>query len=427
MRLSESVIGDKLRLPLMMTSLYPKIIDKLEFMFYYIGMSDYLDRLAALSANMSLEPAEDADCVFLSGDQHLSRRQEKALNISHALLPNGKRITLLKTLLTSACERNCYYCPFRAGRDFRRASLQPEEMAQAFMTLHRAGVVQGMFLSSGVAGGSKRTQDQILATAEILRLKMQYEGYLHLKLMPGAEYAQIERAMQLADRVSLNLEAPNSHRLAMLAPGKFFFEELLLPLRWADEIRRQQPAHLAWKGRWPSLTTQFVVGAVDDKDVEILATTANLHRQVRLGRAYFSAFHPIADTPFEDRPAVSPLRQLRLYQASFLMRDYGFQFEELPFDADGNLPVSTDPKLLWAQHNLSEAPMEINCAERRDLLRLPGIGPKGADAILRARRKGTIRSAEDLQRIGVNPTRALPFILLDGHRPMLQLSFQLGG
>lgn len=386
-----------------------------------------MEQLAALSAHTSLEPAEDADCTFLSGDQHLSRRQEKALNVSHALLPNGQRIMLLKTLLTSACERNCYYCPFRAGRDFRRASLQPDEMAKAFMTMQRAGVVQGMFLSSSVAGGSRRTQDQILATAEILRLKMQYKGYLHLKLMPGAEYAQVERAMQLADRVSLNLEAPNSDRLALLAPGKVFFEELLQPLRWADEIRRKQPAYLAWKGHWPSLTTQFVVGAVGDRDVEILATTANLHRQIRLGRAYFSAFHPIADTPFEDRPAVSPLRQLRLYQASFLLRDYGFQFEDLPFEVDGNLPAQSDPKLVWAQRNLAETPLEINLAERRELLRLPGIGPKSAEAILRARRKGKLRHAEDLQRIGVNPTRALPFILLDGHRPAQQLTFQLGG
>ncbi|MDI6694487.1 MAG: radical SAM protein [Anaerolineales bacterium] len=404
-----------------------KTIDKTEYMFYHQNMSAYLERLAALSANMSLEPAEDADCTLLSGDQRLSQRQEKALNVSHALLPNGQRIVLLKTLLTSACERNCYYCPFRAGRDFRRASLQPDEMAKAFMTMYRAGVVQGMFLSSGVAGGSLRTQDQILATAEILRLKMHYKGYLHLKLMPGAEYAQVERAMQLADRVSLNLEAPNCVRLALLAPGKDFIEELLQPLRWADEIRRKQPAHLAWKGRWPSLTTQFVVGAVGDKDVEILATTANLHRQVRLGRAYFSAFHPIADTPFEDRPAVSPLRQLRLYQASFLLRDYGFQFEELPFEADGDLPIQADPKLIWAQRNLSEVPLEINLAERRDLLRLPGIGPKSAEAILRARKKGKLRNAEDLRHIGVNPARALPYILLDGHRPAQQLAFQLGG
>lgn len=375
-----------------------------------------MSRLQDLSTHMALEPAEDAECP------KLSPRQQKAINISDALMPNGKRITLLKTLLTSACERNCYYCPFRAGRDFRRATLRPDEMAQAFMSLYRAGIVQGLFLSSGVTGGSLRTQDEILATAEVLRIKQQFKGYVHLKLMPGAEHAQVERAMQLANRVSLNLEAPNTDRLESLAPGKQFLEELIQPLRWVDQIRRNQSAHLGWNGRWPSLSTQFVVGAVGESDLELLSTTDSLYRQLGLGRAYFSAFNPIADTPFEGLPAESPLREMRLYQASFLLRDYGFALEELPFEKGGNLPTSSDPKTVWAEQNLNHLPVEINQAHRSELLRIPGIGPKGADAILRARRLGKLNSLESLRQIGVNPIKARAYILLDGKRPAQQLA-----
>lgn len=377
---------------------------------------DAFNSLQALSSEMTYEPAEDTGCT------QLTTRQQGAVNISHAQLPNGKQIRMLKTLLTSACERNCFYCPFRAGRDFRRVTLSPDEMARAFTTLHRAGVAEGMFLSSGVAGGGLRTQDQMIAVGELLRKKYQYKGYLHLKLMPGAERAQIERTMQLADRVSINLEAPNAMRLSLLAPGKRFMDELLQPLRVADQIRRSQSPHQAWKGRWPSLTTQFVVGAVGENDLEMLASTEDLYRNLRLSRAYYSAFRPISDTPFEHLLPESKTRELRLYQASFLLRDYGFNLEELPFEDGGNLPAGADPKSAWAQANLSEAPLEVNRANRQELLRIPGIGPKSADAILAARRQGSLKGIDDFHRLGINPNRALPYILVDGKRPPRQLA-----
>lgn len=374
-----------------------------------------LEQLGQLAPLMDLEPAEDAGCP-----KFVTSRKEAPI-VSEAVLPGGKRIRLLKSLQTSACERNCYYCPFRAGRDFRRITFKPEEMAHTFMDLHRAGIAQGIFLSSGMVGGSVFTQDKLLATAEILRLKLHYQGYLHLKLMPGAERTQVERAMQLSDRVSLNLEAPNTRRLERLAPGKTFLEELMQPLRWVEEIRRTQPSQLGWKGKWPSTTTQFVVGAVGESDLELLRTTAYLHQRLRLGRAYFSAFRPIHDTPLENLPAESPQREHRLYQASFLLRDYGFQVEDLQFDTELNLPLHTDPKTAWAQTHLAEQPLEINRAVRQDLLRIPGIGPQGADAILAARRQTKINALEELKRIGVNPNRAAPYILLNGRRPPRQL------
>lgn len=382
-----------------------------------------MQRLQMLSAQMELEPAEDSDanpgCRPLRAPN--PARQDDVF-IGHAQLPNGKQIKLLKTLLTSACERNCYYCPFRAGRDFRRATFGPDEFARTFMALYQKNIAEGLFISSGVAGGGRRTQDQLIDTAEILRRKLGFRGYIHLKIMPGAERAQVERAMQLADRVSINLEAPNTDRLQKLAPRKQFTEELLEPLRWIDEIRRARPAYHGWNGRWPSSVTQFVVGAVGDSDLELLHTTDMLYRQLHLRRAYYSAFHPIDDTPLEGQPATAPLRQHRLYQASFLLRDYGFGLEEMPFEQQTqNLPLDSDPKLAWARANLHD-PVEINRAERRDLLRIPGIGPKIADAILHARRETKLRDLSALTRMGLSAKRAAPFILLDGQRPAYQMS-----
>jgi predicted DNA-binding helix-hairpin-helix protein len=288
------------------------------------------------------------------------------------------------------------------------------------MKLYESNMAEGIFLSSGIATGGANTQNKILDTAEILRNKLGFRGYLHLKIMPGAEKGQVLRLMQLADRVSINLEAPNKERLTKLAPKKDFFEELFRPLKWAEEIRQSVPAYKGWNGRWPSTVTQFVAGGSDETDLELLTTTNWLMKNVRLTRAYFSAFSPVRDTPMENKAAVDPLREHRLYQASFLLRDYGFDIEEMPFVQDGNLPLATDPKLAWAQQNLQEKPLEINKAERRELLRLPGIGPKGADAILRARRAGKLRNLAALKRLGIVTTRVAPFILFDGQRPERQ-------
>jgi predicted DNA-binding helix-hairpin-helix protein len=267
-----------------------------------------------------------------------------------------------------------------------------------------------------------RTQDRLIATAEIPRRQFNYTGYLHLKIMPGAERDQVWRAMQLADRISINLEAPNAERLVALAPHKVFGEELLRPLQWAEEILRSKPGHLGWNGRWPSTVTQFVVGAAGESDVEILSTTSYLLKQLRLTRTYFSAFSPVPDTPLENRASENPWREHRLYQASFLLRDYTFEMEEMPFDRDGNLPLDVDPKLAWARANLGEQPIEVNRAERSELLRIPGIGPKGVEAILAARRRGPLRDWRDLEKLGVRAVRAAPFVLLDGRRLPRQLA-----
>jgi len=371
-----------------------------------------LEKLKLLGPPTCFEPAEEMGVRQPSACKH----DDLGGAIHNAVMPNGKRIALLKTMLTSACERDCTYCAFRKGRDFRRATFTPDELACLFMGLYQKGVAEGVFLSSGIAGGGARVQDRIIATAELLRRRYEFSGYIHLKIMPGAEQEQIVAAMRLADRVSVNLEAPNADRLAQLAPHKAFNEELLQRLRWIEEIRRKTP------GRWPSSTTQFVVGAVGESDVELLTTTEFLHRQAGLARAYFSSFAPVPDTPLEDRPPSPSLREHRLYQSSFLVRDYGFTVEELPFETSGNLPLESDPKLAWARRHLAHAPVELNTASRRDLLRVPGIGPKGADKLLRERRRGRLRDLSDLRKLRIAAQRAAPFILLDGRRPVHQLS-----
>jgi predicted DNA-binding helix-hairpin-helix protein len=380
---------------------------------------DAIVRLKALSEQMSFEPAEERNPA---GTPYLDKTENypDAVFVHPAILPNGQKIKLLKTLLSSACERDCYYCPFRAGRDIRRATFQPEEFARLFAMLATKGIAEGVFLSSGMINGGVHTEDKLIDTADILRHKLGFLGYIHLKVMPGSERAQVERAMQLANRVSVNLEAPNTERLARLAPHKQFTEELLQPLKWMDEIRRTQPVYRGWQGHWPSSVTQFVAGGSGESDLELLSATQYLYRHLGLKRTYFSRFNPIPDTPMENEPPTPPIREHRLYQASFLLRDYGFELEELPFEKDGRLPIQRDPKLAWAQRNLVEQPIEINRADRHMLLRVPGIGPKSADTILRARCQTRINDVASLRKLGILAERAAPFLLLDGRRAAYQ-------
>lgn len=375
-----------------------------------------------------IELVDDLARFDQDGEPALTPRQQRgrdylAGSISEVRRPDGP-IRVLKTLQTSACERNCYYCPFRAGRNSTaRVSFTPDELAREVDRMQRAGAVQGLFLSSGIIGGGTKTMDKPLATVELLRRKYEYRGYIHLKIMPGAEQAQIEQAMRLADRVSINLEGANTERLNALAPQKDMRQELLAAMQSVHEIARQLPPVV----KTPSLVTQFVVGPAGESDHELLTGVDWLYRRVGLSRAYYSAFHPVADTPLAGCPATPAIREHRLYQADWLLRFYGFKLAELPFDPAGSLPREVDPKLAWAKAHLSQQPVELNRAGRAELLRVPGIGPQGAAAILRARRQAPLRDLSNLRALGIIPQRAAPFILLNGRRPPYQLSLGFGG
>ncbi len=380
-----------------------------------------IDKLKTLSINMPFESAEDVPAPRndLECRENLSRLEER-FPVTHARLPNGRTIPLLKTMQTSVCERDCNYCCFRSGRETPRASLTPDELADAVVKLSKAGIAKGVFLSSGITRGAIRTQDRIIATAEILRNKYHYQEYIHLKIMPGAEKEQIFRAMQLADRVSINLEGPNEASLKKLAPHKVFFDELLEPLRFIEEIRTNHPPDLAWKNHWPSSCTQFVVGAVGETDLDLLQTTSLLRSNFNISRAYYSRFTPVIHTPFENLPPLNPWREHRLYQAFYLFRDYNFDLEDLQFSQSGNLSLEKDPKLAWAENNLLMNPIEINKAEFGQLLKIPGVGPVTAKKILQIRRQTKIDDVSFLCKLGIPVDRAARFILLNGHKPAFQ-------
>ncbi len=361
--------------------------------------------------------------------------------VSHLTTPWGERKATLKVLQTSACQNNCRYCAFRAGRDLRRAHLAPDELARSFDLMYRAGLVESLFLSSGVMG-TNRTMDEMLATVELVRLKYGFRGYIHLKLLPGAEDAHIERAVALADRVSVNLEAPTPEALAALAPLKRM-DALVGPLRKAAEARRgytspnpspvrggeisrPMPSQGTGDGgdKWGrarlGMSTQFVVGPAGESDRELLFTAQMLYRELRLARAYYSAFSPVRDTPLEDETPTDPQREFRLYQADWLLRTYHFSAEELPFDAAGQLRADVDPKAAWAQQHPERFPVEVNAAPLDDLMRVPGIGPSSARAIAQARRQGKLREIGDLRKLGARADRAAPFVTLAGKRPPYQ-------
>ncbi len=385
-------------------------------------ITDLQDRMRLLSEaaqyDACLEARQPAPFVEPEKRPHLPPGFVPEHHVSH-VNAGGRRMPVLKILQTSACEKNCFYCPFRAGRDFRRASLSPDDLAYAFDQMVRTGLVEGLFLSSGIVG-TARTMDRMIATVELLRHKYGFRGYIHLKLLPSAEPAHIERAIALADRVSVNLEAPNPQRLARLAPHKEFTHSLMETLRHAakmiqDAQRAGRPVARA------GTVTQFVVGPAGESDRELLYTTQSLYDARALTRAYYSAFSPVPDTPLAGVAPTSPLREHRLYQGDFLLRHYGFRAEELVYDETGNLRLDRDPKLAWALAHPEHFPVEVNRAGRFQLLRVPGIGPRAADRILVARRQGTLRDLGQLGRLGVDTRRAAPFILMAGRAPAIQL------
>jgi putative DNA modification/repair radical SAM protein len=330
-------------------------------------------------------------------------------------LPDGRNVFLLKVLLSNVCTNDCRYCVNRAQRSFRRISFRPEELADLFTRLWDQGRVGGLFLSSGVVGSADTTMERMIKVVEILRFKQRFRGYVHLKILPGTSFSLVERAVQLATRVSLNLEAPNQKRLSQIAGQKSFEEDLLLRMKWVQGLIRKTSPRTS-----KSQTTQFVVGAAGESDREILHQTEGLYREMDLARVYFSAFQPISGTPLERQPPTVPLREHRLYQADFLLRRYGFRFGELIFNQVGNLSADADPKMVWALNHPELFPMEVNRAQRSQLLRIPGIGPRSARKIVTMRAKGKFHSMKELRAAGVWVRRAAPFLLIDGRQNAIQ-------
>jgi len=335
-----------------------------------------------------------------------------AHSITRLFRPDGTYFSVFKVLMTDACQYDCLYCVNRAGRSCRRHSFTPDELAATFVDLHERNLVSGLFLSSGVRGAPGEAMAEMLTAVEILREKHRFGGYVHLKVLPGAPYDCVERAVELADRVSVNMEAPTQRALDKLATRKRLSEDIIQRMQWIRRASDRAGPDRLKSGQ----TTQFVVGPAGESDREILSSVVALRRSVGLRRAYFSAFSPVPDTPLEGEPAAPPLRQHRLYQADWLLREYGFALGDICFDEGDSLPHDMDPKVVFAVRNLHLFPLEVNGAAREDLLKVPGVGPRSVARILAARRRSQITSPAELRRLGVTVRRAAPFLLCDGKR-----------
>jgi predicted DNA-binding helix-hairpin-helix protein len=334
-----------------------------------------------------------------------------APSITRLLLPNGGTLAVLKVLMTDACQYRCYYCANRADRRGRRHSFRPEELVTSFMDLHQRGLVSGLFLSSGVRGSAASTMQDMLTAVEALRERHQFRGYVHLKILPGSPYDAVERAVDLADRVSVNIEAPTQKALDHLSSDKALAEDVIKRMHWIKQAAERSGGKLK-----AGQTTQFVVGVAGESDREILNASEGLRRSVGLRRSYFSAFRPIADTPLAGEPPAPPMRQHRLYQADWLLRHYAFDLGDIAFDQAGHLPLALDPKLAFALHHLHEYPVEVNRATRAELLRVPGIGLRSVERILAARQSAKLTSLDDLRALGAVTRRAAPFLLIGGRQ-----------
>ncbi len=334
----------------------------------------------------------------------------------------GKR-RLLRVLMTNACSFNCHYCPMRRDRELPRTLLKPEEVVRIFLDARSRGWADGLFLTTGIPGRPVKVMDDVIQVLELLRHRHDFRGYIHVKVVPGADDAQVDRITALANRVSVNLEAPCGDSLTSIAPEKKF-ETTLVALRRAQRgVLRSREAERAGRpvdsrapGGIAGMTTQFVVGATPDDDRQIIAKSAELYRSGGIHHVHYAAFRPITDTPLEHAPGAPPLREHRLYQADHLMRRYMFSADELVFDKRGNLSLEHDPKVAWAIANPERFPVEVRTATLEELLRVPGIGPLAARRIVERRRSTLIRSLADLRAMGVVTTWAQGFLMINGRR-----------
>ena len=358
----------------------------------------------------------------------------RPLNIRNLRPLPGMRMSLLRVLMTNACSFNCHYCPMRRDRSMPRTLLKPEELVRIFLGALRRGWCEGLFVTTGIPGRPVKVMDDLIEALELLREQHGYRGYIHVKIVPGAEAAQVERITALASRVSLNLEAPSGESLTRIAPEKNL-DTALTTLEQARRVvvaEREAESHgrprdRLHPGGTSGMTMQFVVGATPDSDRSLMGRVSELYARGGIHHAHFSAFRPIRDTPMENVHATPVLREHRLYQADYLMRRYGFAADELVFDEGGNLPLATEPKVAWALAHPERFPVEVRTASRSELVRVPGIGPATARRIVAERGTAILRGLSDLRRLGVVTTRAAGFLTLGGRRlQTMRWSEQLG-
>ena len=356
------------------------------------------------------------------------------LNIRDLRTGPGQRTKLLRVLMTNACSFNCHYCPMRRDRELPRTLVKPEELVRIFLGSVARGWCEGLFITTGIPGRPTHVTDELIKTLELLRLRHRFAGYIHVKLVPGADDAQIERLTSLASRVSLNFEAACGATLAQIAPDKSWsttranFERVRgLVVREREARAHGRPVDPLRPGGASGITMQFVVGATQETDRTLVETVAGFRTDGGVHHPQFSAFRPIARTPMENVAAAPALREHRLYQAAHLLTDYGFSADEVVYQSEGNLALELDPKAAVALAHPERYPVEVLTASYRDLVRVPGIGPGSARRIVAERRTQSFRGLGDLRKLGVLTGRAAGFLTLRGRRlGMARWTQQLG-
>jgi len=338
--------------------------------------------------------------------------------ICHSWTSDGRCVSLLKILMTNSCIYDCAYCVNRRSHDVQRVMLTPAEVAELTIGFYRRNYIEGLFLSTGVVRSPDYTMELLIEAVRSLRQEHRFNGYIHLKLVPGADPLLVQEAGLLADRVSINLELPTREGLTLLAPDKSR-DAVIGPMRQVNSLIVVNRAERQASRKVPRFapagqSTQLIVGATNESDHQIVTLSEQLYRRLDLKRVYYSAFIPVmADTRLPATP-VSPLRrEHRLYQADWLLRYYGFQAHELLDAGTPNLDTDLDPKTGWALRHLALFPVEVNRAEYEVLLRVPGIGVRSAQRIVRARRQGHL-GIDDLALLGVVMKRARYFVTARG-------------
>ncbi len=388
---------------------------------------DHIGQTDKMSLNRKLEILSDAAKYDVScSSSGVGRKGDgtgigntSAAGICHSFSSDGRCISLLKILFTNECIYDCKYCINRRSNDVPRASFTPDEICELTIQFYRRNYIEGLFLSSGIIQSPTYTMELIYEAVYKLRTLYRFQGYIHVKAIPGADPLLVQRLGLLADRMSVNLELPTAEGLKTLAPNKHR-KNILGPMRQIQQgIVQNKEEIVVYKHASAFVpagqSTQMIVGATPESDYHLMMVAENLYKKFDLKRVYYSAFVNVnEDKELPALPGGPPLlREHRLYQADWLLRFYGFEAGELLSEEKPNFNVLLDPKADWALRHLEQFPVEVNRADYQTILRVPGIGVKSAQRIVRARRNGNL-GFDDLKKIGVVLKRALYFITCNG-------------
>ncbi len=376
-------------------------------MFSILSKPDTHQKLQILSEDAQYDLA----CACSSSKEEHRKRTADGKWIYPVTLPNGGNTRLFKTLISNVCNNDCRYCPLRECQDIRRCSLTPEQTADVFLDYLYQKKVFGLFLTSGLIGTADKTMQRLTDTAEILRKKHQFKGFIHLKVIPGSSPAAIEKAVSLASTVSLNIETPGQKHLKQLSDKKDYIKDIIEPIKLISRLTQKGAKYQRVKQ-----TTQFVVGASDETDSDIVKYMFGLYKRLNLQRVYFSAYQKgLGDSKLPAEKTVTNAhdtltREHRLYQVDFLLRKYRFNEKDITFDKTGNLSLDKDPKQLWADRHPEFFPVNINRASRFELLKVPGLGPVTVNKIIKERKQTKIKRISDFAKPNKTLRKAAAYV-----------------